>query len=622
MDTLSAYIPDIVSLENIQGAVGYLFLASMLRLFSLKSNLGNEQHYPEDYGPKLRDGDEFDFIVIGAGSAGSVVANKLSENAGWRVLVLEAGGYPSFLSDIPAFLFSLQGTDEDWQYKTEPSETSCLAFKDGQCRWPRGKVLGGTSTINAMLYMRGDKRDYDHWAELGNVGWDWNSVLEHYKQLENMKYLHASEQYGRDGLLELTKYDSGHPITQAITEANELLGYPVLAEENPERPLGSIIGSMTISEGARENSAKAFLGRIKERVNLYSAIHSYVQKIVIDPETKSAKAVEVKIGEKIVTLKAKKEIILSAGAINSPQVLMLSGLGPKEHLQELGIPVIKNLPVGYNLEDHVIHIGFDVSLKVESLLIPNKLGTIYKYFRHNEGELAGISMTNLLNFINTKNDSAYPNICYHYFFCPPSDPYLLPEIAKVSGLTDEIFLSKKDAAYSRPFLSLYSTVLNPKSKGRILLRSKDPGEKPLIHAGYFTDQNNEDIEVMLESIRYAEKLIDTPPFKQYDAQLVKLNLPKCEKYEYRSDDYWKCSIRHLSSTIYHPVGTCKMAPKEDGSSVVDSRLRVHGVKNLRVADASIMPKIVSANTNAPSMMIGHKAAVMIMGEWGNKHEEL
>ncbi|CAH1275225.1 unnamed protein product [Diabrotica balteata] len=365
-------------------------------------------------------------------------------------------------TNIPAFLFSLQGSDEDCRIKPNLRKHHVWLTKMGNVVGQEGKVLGGTSTINAMLYMRGDKRDYDHWAELGNIGWDWNSVLEHYKQLENMQYLHASDQYGRDGLLKLTKYDSGHPITQAITEANELLGYPVLAEENPDRPLGSIVGSMTISEGARENSAKAFLGRIKDRANLYSALHSYVQKIVIDPETKSAKAVEVKIGKKLVTLKAKKEIILSAGAINSPQVLMLSGLGPKKHLQELGIPLIKNLPVGHNLEDHVVHTGFDVSLKLESLLTNNKLETIYKYFRYNEGELATISMTNLLNFINTKNDSSYPNICYHYLFCPPSDPYLLPELARASGLTDEIFLSKNDAAYSRPFLSFYSTLLNPK----------------------------------------------------------------------------------------------------------------------------------------------------------------
>ncbi|CAH1107817.1 unnamed protein product [Psylliodes chrysocephalus] len=600
---------------NLQGVEGFLFLTLLNTLMAGKCNIGSVEPYPKNYGPELKDDEEFDFIVVGSGSAGSVVANKLSENKDWRVLVLEAGGYPSATSDVPGLLFSLETTNEDWQYKTEPTSTSCLSFKDQQCRWPRGKVLGGTSVLNAMLYVKGNKRDYDHWAELGNTGWDWDNVKDYFKKLENLEGLEDSEQFGRDGYLDLSKYDSGEPIKYALFEAYKLLGYPNLDEENPLKPLGILDVTTNIKNGLRINAAKAFLGKIKKRTNIFTSLNSSVRKILIDPNTKVATGVQVKIGERILKIRAKKEVIISGGTINSPQILMLSGIGPKEHLESVGIKVVKDLPVGENLEDHFVA-PFDIALSPEAIRAAHPLDQLYNYFTHQSGIFATVHVTNSLGFINTKADSSvYPNLGLHHFFYAADDKYLIPEYTRVSGLNDQISIDRLEATKAGPGMLFLVTLLNPKSKGKLLLKSKNPDYHPLIYSGYLTDADGEDVRTVLEGIRFLEKLIETDPIKKLKPQQIKLKLPACDKHEYNSDEYWECIMRHLGSTIYHPTGTCKMGPKDDGTAVVDSRLKVHGIKNLRVVDASIMPKLVSANTQAAAMMIGYKAGVMIVEDW-------
>ncbi|XP_057669067.1 glucose dehydrogenase [FAD, quinone]-like [Diorhabda carinulata] len=607
---------------NLQGISGYLFISLINSLVQSKCKLGSREAYNEDYSSQIRDGDEFDFIVIGSGSAGSVVANKLSENDKWKVLVLEAGGYPSAVSDIPALLFYLQGTDEDWQYKTEPSKTSCLGFKNEQCSWPRGKVFGGSSVLNGMLYIKGNKRDYDHWAELGNTDWDWENVKQHFKKLENMQEENVSDQYGREGLMKLSRVHADEPFVESLREAFTYLGYRNLQEEDPTNPLGTLEGFQCIDDGIRYNTAKAFLGKVKERPNLFTSLHSFVNKILIDPATKTAIGVEVKIGEKILKVKANKEIILSAGSINSPQILMLSGIGPKEHLENLNIKVFKDLPVGYNLEDHMLNIGTLVTFAPEAFNLKNNQDELYKYFMYQKGDLASVGILNFWNFFNTKNDSQYPNVQNHLVAFPLNDENFVEYVFSSFGEKEHILKSRVHAVKGRPSVVISNTLLNPKSKGRITLKSNDPQDKPLINSGYFTDENGEDLQTFLEAIRFVENLLETPPMKKFDPQIVKVDLPDCDQYEYRSDDYWRCSLRHLASTTYHPTGTCKMGPAGDKTAVVDPELRVHGIKNLRVADASIMPKIVSANTHAPAMMIGHKAGIMIKERWLNEKIEL
>lgn len=579
---------------NLEGAAGYLFISLINSLFTSKCALGRKDSYNDDYSHKLQDGNEFDFIVIGSGSAGSVVANKLSENPQWRVLVLEAGGYPSSTSDIPGLVFNLQETDEDWQYQTEPSKTSCLGLKDGRCRWPRGKVLGGTSTINAMLYIKGNKRDFDHWAELGNIGWDWNNVKEEFTDVEK--------------ILQINKYTYGDPIKHAIEDAYKLKNYQILSEDNPESPIGIFTSPSTIDNGLRNNAAKAFLGKFKNRKNLFVSTNTFVEKILIDPKTNTVNGVKVNITGRILEIKAAKEIVLSGGSINSPQLLMLSGIGPEEHLKNIGIDLLRDLPVGENLQDHLVHVGLYVALATDSTLPEQKgenmLNIIHQYFSQRKGPLSTIGLTQICSFINTKNDSVYPNIQYHHIMYNQHDNFLWPQVAKVMGCNNETVLSISEILKTSNLLMIIPTLLNPKSKGRIFLKSKDPYESPLIYPEYLTDKNDDDLNVMLEAIRFIEKLIELPPIQKFQPAIVPLDIPGCEKYEFRSDNYWKCSLRYLSSTVYHPTSTCKMGAVDDGTAVVDPRLRVHGINKLRVVDASIMPKVVSANTQATAMMIG------------------
>ncbi|CAH1163191.1 unnamed protein product [Phaedon cochleariae] len=613
--------------NNLEGVPGYLFLTLLNTLVGAKCNLGSPDPYPADFAPQLSDGDEFDFIVVGAGSAGSVVANKLTEKGDWRVLVLEAGGYPSATSDIPSLLFDLQDSPEDWQYEVERSKHSCLGFKNQQCKWCRGKVLGGSSSINAMIYVRGNKRDYDGWADMGNNGWDWENVHKHFKLLENLEdpEFENSTQYGRGGYLDLSWYDSGIPVKETILEAARQMNYPTLREENPLNPLGYFDSIQTTSNGMRTNAAKAFLGKVKHRKNLFVALNSNVRKIILNAHTKAAEGVEVTIAGKTLKLYVKNEVVLSGGAINSPQLLMLSGIGPEDHLRHVGIELVKNLPTGQNLQDHPCFTG--LYLKVDNNSIRPRypmtpVDEMYEYFTKRTGELSRISLTNMISFINTKNDSVYPNFEFHHILFYPNDQYLLPTVNRAAGFDMKITASQMFHNKNNPTLAFFATLLRPKSRGEILLRSTDVFDKPIIRSGYLTDEDDGDMELFLESIRYTERLIESEAFQKHKPELVQLDLPECDKLPFRSDAYWRCSLRHLSTTLYHPVGTCKMGPRDDGTSVVDPRLRVHGIKKLRVVDASVMPRIVSANTNGPTMMIGHRGGSMIIEDWTDGHDEL
>lgn len=609
-------------IENIHGVSGNIFLAVINTLFASQCMLGRKEDYPRDKKNDLEDREEFDFIVVGAGSAGSAAASRLSEDGTYRVLVLEAGGYPTPNVDIPSLLFSIQGTKEDWKFKTAPTNNSCLGFKDKRCLWPRGKVLGGSSSLNVMLYVRGNRRDYDEWSESGNEGWSYDEVLPYFRMSENLmsEDLMDYNIYGTGGAIPLTRYKSDEPLRKGIIEAAEKFNYQY---HEYEPTLGYVDVVNNIESGVRANAAKVFLGRNKHYENLVLATEALVTKLIIEKSSKEAKGVEVMLDGKLRKFYAKKEVILSGGAINSPQILLLSGIGPKEHLTNLGIEVVQDLDVGGNLQDHVNFNSLFIKMNkfaTRSLKPHQLIDEFYKYFMYRQGMAGKIRITNFMGFVNTKNDSAYPNIQYLHMLLPQFDT-LTHEVVRAYGLTDDIASKIILTNERQNLLGVLTVLLKPKSRGRISLRSADPTDEPIIESGYFTDAAGADLRELIEGIRFLEKLLGTEPMRKYQPEILDLELPACRNRKFDSDAYWRCVVTHLGSTTYHPVGTCKMGPRADRGAVVDGRLRVHGVKNLRVIDASIMPTITSGNTNAPSIMIGQKGAQMILEDAANRERD-
>ncbi|PNF21091.1 hypothetical protein B7P43_G05544, partial [Cryptotermes secundus] len=447
--------------------VGALLFTSLLTtLIDSQKQLGNPDEYPEDASSYLLD--EYDFIVVGAGSAGSVVASRLSEVPEWKVLLLEAGGDPPLSSDIPKLFFALQRTDIDWKYMTEPKKGMCEGLQNGQCSWPRGKVLGGTSTINAMLYVRGMQKDYDKWAENGNYGWSYKEILDYFKKSEDAKWMKSDDlsHHAKGGPLTIEQFEVSD-IGERILEAAMELGYPVLDDINAENRLGFTAVQGTLRNGTRCNTAKAFLSPAKDRKNLHVSKHSHVTRILIDPGSNEAHSVEFRTqtGE-VRVVKFKKEVVVSAGAINTPQILMLSGIGPLEHLNDIGIkPVIKDLKVGENLQDHILFPGSILTKKKSSLhqISPSFYNdAFYEYLTRRTGVLSTHYGTSATGFIKTKcSEDDRPDIQMHFLAFLAQDNQSIMVLANGVGFTEETTLSILEYLKEKDLMFLIPSLLRP-----------------------------------------------------------------------------------------------------------------------------------------------------------------
>ncbi|MBN3730290.1 choline dehydrogenase [Burkholderia sp. Tr-20390] len=523
----------------------------------------------------------FDYLVVGGGSAGSVLASRLTEDPDVTLCLFEAGGTgDGWPVTVPAALvLMIPSKLNNWAFETVPQK----GLQGRRGYQPRGKALGGSSAINAMVYTRGHHADYDDWAALGNEGWGWNDVFPYFKRSEHNERL-GNEWHGRGGPLWVSDLRTDNPFQARWLDAARECGLHVTDDFNGAEQEGVGIYQVTQKNGERWSAARAYLfPHMKTRGNLTVETGAQVRRIVFDG--KRAVGVEVTRGGNVETVWAKKEVILSAGALQSPQLLMLSGVGPKDELERHGIQVVADLPgVGENLQDHP---DFVVSYKTNSLDALGvsvrgaikTLGDIRQYRNSRTGTLT----TNFAEggaFLKTRPDLDRPDVQMHFVVGPVSDHGRKVRLGHG--------------------LSCHVCLLRPKSRGSVKLRSADPLDAPLIDPAFL--DHDDDLEVLVDGYKLTRRLMAAPSMARFVTED-----PFASRS--RSDDDIRALLRERTDTVYHPVGTCRMG--NDALAVVDSQLRVRGIEGLRVVDASIMPTLVGANTNAPTIMIGEKASDLI-----------
>ena len=534
--------------------------------------------------------DSYDYIVVGAGSAGCVLAARLSESGRHRVLLLEAGPDDRrFWLQVPiGYGRTFYDRRVNWMYMTEP-----VASLDGRpSYWPRGKVLGGSSAINAMVYVRGQAEDYDDWQAAGNPGWGWNDVLPLYKRLESHAW-GESAWHGGSGPVGIAAPSAElHPICQVFLRACEEAGLPRNADFNGAQQEGAGTYHLTIRDGLRMSAARAYLWPARRRANLRIETGAETTRILF--EGRRAVGVEYRQGGRTATARAAAEVIVSAGAVNTPKLLLLSGIGPAEELQALGIaPLIDSPAVGRELQDH-----FDVGL-IYRTTVPTLNNQLYpwwgkawagmNYLLVRRGPLA-LSLNQAGGFFRSRPGLDRPNI--QLYFSPLS--YL-----KAPPGTRPLMNPDPYAAFN-----MSVSPCRPTSRGFLRLRSPDPGVSPEIHPGYLaTDHDRQEV---LEGLRFLRRLAATATLSTLIDEEIQ---PRPASDD---DDSLLAFARAHGVTVFHPVGSCRMGP-DSRTCVVDPSLRVHGLEALRVADASIFPALPSGNTNAAAMMTGEKASNLILG---------
>ncbi|XP_049882672.1 glucose dehydrogenase [FAD, quinone]-like [Pectinophora gossypiella] len=553
----------------------------------------------------------YDFIIVGAGTAGSVVANRLLEEEQWKVLLLEAGGNPTLGTEIPALFINNYGTNEDWNFRTEPQEQACLNYKEQRCYWPRGKVLGGTSSINGMYYIKGNQEDYDSW---GIENWKYENIKKYFLKSPKRKSKDDTDEnknkVKRDNINLEHNYEK-HPIEDMLIKANEEMNISFVENFNEEIQKGVGVASTTTKNGQRESTLNAFLKPLKENSRFTVLKNVYVEEILYDEDTAiGVRLYFIKNPSKKYEVKAKKEVILSAGTINSAEILLKSGIFPdKQFMNSFITPKVK-LPVGENLQDHIFApVIFKMESENDSNTLPKILKYFYEYILDRKGPLSDLRPQRIVSFINTTDDTAKTaDIQNHFIVVYPNQSNIV-DIFGQHNFSDQFYNAFNELNKNNIIIIVYVTLLQPKSRGKIVLEN----DKVIIKANYLHE--GEDLENLVKGMKVAIKLKDTESFKNSSLKLHFIEIDACKNIEKDDDDFLRCIAKHLTGTLYHAVGTNKMGKQEDETAVVDERLRVKHVKNLRVIDASVMPKIVRGNTMAATLMIAEKGADMIKADW-------
>jgi len=526
---------------------------------------------------------KFDYLIIGAGTAGCVLSNRLTEKPQNSVALFEAGKSSDIWKvKMPiALLYTMHDPKYNWKYYSEPEPQ----LKNRRLFCPRGKMIGGCSAHNGMVYVRGNPNDYERWASFGLPSWSYKNVLPYFKKIETWSG-GENEYRGSDGLLPVNASTNSNPLFKAFIRSAEEAGYKINPDMNGKNQDGFGMYDVTVNKGERASASKYYLKPAENRKNLNIFSNSFVEKIIFDG--KRAIGIEVKIKNKVKKIFSNKEVIVSAGSINSPQLLMVSGVGPEKHLSNLGIKIIKDLPgVGKNLQDH-LEIYVQRECKTSDTLYSatklfNKLILGIQWFLFKSG-VGAQSHLEAGGFVKSSNDQPDSNIQFHFF----------PSFVINHGL-----INPKSHGFQ-----LHASPNRPKSRGEIILKSSNPYDYPKIKFNYL--KNEDDLKQTRECIRIARKILAQDSLKPYAGQEVGPGPNKI------SDDDLNEYIRENAETAYHPSCTLKMGV--DKMAVVDENLKIHGLQNIRVIDSSIMPEIISGNLNAPTLMIAEKASDVIINE--------
>jgi choline dehydrogenase len=519
-----------------------------------------------------------DYVIVGAGAAGCVLAHRLTEDPACRVLLLEAGGADGGLDvRIPAAFGKLFKTARDWNLETQPQP----ALGGRRLYWPRGRMLGGSTSMNAHMYVRGHAADYDAWAALGGPGWAFAEVLPYFRRAERM-HGGVPDRHGRHGPLHIGPLRDPNPTTAAFLAAAAAVGLPRLDGPNDGGREGVGPTHVMQRRGRRWSPADAYLRPAMRRPNLRVATHAHVTQVLFEGRRAvGVRYVRRRGGHAVV--RAEREVVLAAGAVHSPVLLLHSGIGPAAHLRALGLDVVHDLPgVGENLQDHLAGGAIVRCREPVTLVAAESIGHLLRYFLLRRGMLTS-NVAEACAFVRTRPDLPAPDL--ELIFAPV--PFVAHGLEKPSdhGLT------------------IGALALQPKSRGRVTLRSLDPFDPPAIEPRYLSDADGEDLRVLVAGVRLARRIFAAAPFARWAGE------PLLPPAEVRTDEELAAFVRERAETLYHPVGTCRMG--DDAGAVVDAALRVRGVEALRVVDASVMPVIVRGHTTAPTVMIAERGADLL-----------
>ncbi|XP_015783879.1 uncharacterized protein LOC107361554 [Tetranychus urticae] len=568
--------------------------------------------YSLDFDLPSNNNNTYDYVIVGAGAAGSTVAARLTEDPSVRVLVIEAGGKENNFNNIPLFALLQQKTPIDWGYYSTPQTRSAQGLNDDQIPASRGKVVGGSTSINFMLYVRGNPSDYDKWQELGATGWNYSAMAPYFVKMEDSRDSKSDPGYhGTKGPMTISELNDPFEADTALLEGAREYGLNI-GDYNGADQMRFQYGSHYIRDGKRCSTGRAYLGPASSRPNLDIFLYSRVNKVIFDG--KRAIGVEFTNSEKDYQVFARTKVIICAGGIATPQLLMLSGIGPRDQLEKFNISIVHESPgVGNNLQDHIFTILF-FRTNYGTSFVPDRIDaakSFVEYVTTHNGSFTSSGL-NVNGFWRSKYaDDSRPDIQIQAESLGLGNVLANYYLGYLFNIDKQTLLKYFMPNAETDGTIVLMTLVRPRNTGTIKLASSDPRDPPLIDFNFFT--NPRDLAAMVEGCKLVLNISKTQAMQSVGAEFFNSPLPGCEQYQFESDDYLRCLIQTLTFTIWHSIGTAKMGSPDDPMAVVSPDLLVHGVDNLMVIDTSVMPEIPTGNTAAPTIALAERAADMLRG---------